>query len=78
MDGIVELLNTLNAFSPLGVAALLALIIYMLVKGKQEVATKVDTLGENHIHEILEVLQRIELKMTEEFSFIRSRLNHKN
>ena len=81
MDIIISLLATLNSLSPLAVIALLGLIIFMMVKAKTDTSAvdqKVTDLGTNHLHcmpEMLETLQRIEVKMGEEFSFIRARLN---
>lgn len=78
MDAIVELLQTLNSLSPLAIIALLGLTIFLLVKGKE----KVETIEGNHLHDlsgkldqILEVLQRMEVKLSEETAFIRARIN---
>ena len=62
----VNLLPQLNTLSPLGVIALLGLIIFMLVKAKAakvEMDTKVSNIAENHLHglpEMTESLKRIE------------------
>lgn len=77
IDPLVKLLETLNGFSPIGVIALLGLIIYLQVRGKTEVSNRVDAIGENHLHEIAESLRRIELSLAENFSWIRSRINGK-
>lgn len=76
MTGIIWFIQILNTLSPLGLASLLAVIIYLQVKGKQQVAT----ISDNHLSglpEIAEALRRIELKLGEEFSFIRAKLNGK-
>ncbi len=82
MAALYSLLALLNTLSPLAVIALLGLVIFMLVKSKQEVTTKVDIIAENHLHEvsddlktIIEVLQRMEVRIGEEFSYIRAKLN---
>lgn len=85
MDVIISLLTTLNSLSPLAVVALLALIIFMLIKGKQEVNTKVAAISDNHlsglpeiasdIRTIVETLQRLEVKVSEDFSYIKARIN---
>ena len=74
MDELLELLKTANGMSPLGVIALLAVIIGMLVKGQKSMAAKVDTLGDNHLHDLpvlvgnsnkmVDTLQRIEVKLS--------------
>jgi len=48
MDAIIALLNTLSTLSPLAVIGLLGTVIFLLVKGKQQVTT----LQENHLHEL--------------------------
>ena len=82
MDTFITLLNTLNTLSPLAVIALLGIVIFMLVKAKSEVSsemsTHVDVIKSNDLHELpemAETLRRIELKLGEEFSYIRARLN---
>ena len=81
MDSLITLLTTLNTLSPLAVIALLSIVIYLLVKGKTEVSEKVTNISDNHLHELPEILatlQRIEVSMAKEFSWIRSRLNGHN
>jgi len=80
MESILSLLNTLNTLSPLAVIALLGVVIFMLVKGKTATDFKVDSIATNHLHDLpeaIEILRRIELKLGEEFSYIRARLNGK-
>ena len=81
MESLIALLNTLNTLSPLAVIALLGLVIFMLVKAKgakEDMDAKVAEITDNHLHglpEMAEILQRIEVKLGEEFSYIRARLN---
>lgn len=78
MEGLVSLLNLLNTLSPLAVIGLLATIIFMMVKGKTATDQKVDAIRGNDLHELgemAETLRRIEVKLSEEFAYIRARLN---
>ena len=81
MDIIISLLTTLNSLSPLAVIALFGLVIFMMVKAKTDTSTvvqKVNDLGTNHLHcmpDILETLQRIEVKLSEEFAYLKARIN---
>ena len=78
---VTELLTLLNTLSPLAVIALLAVIIYLLVKGKQEVSGKVSTISDNHLHDLpamAETLQRIEVSLSENFAYIKAKLNGGN
>lgn len=75
MESLIGLLQTLNSLSPLAVIGLLGLVIFLLVRGKTEVSTKVDTISDNHLHEVLEVLQRIEVTLNKEFSYLKARIN---
>ena len=77
MDAIATLLEIVNSLSPLAVIALLAIVIFLLVRGKQEVSQQVTTISDNHLHEVADVLQRIEVTLAENFSYIRSKLNGK-
>ena len=80
--------KTLNALSPLGLAAGLAFVIYLLVKGKTASDVKLDTIKGNDLHELPTMaedirtmamtMQRIESKMNEEFGYLRGRMNGKN
>jgi predicted mannosyl-3-phosphoglycerate phosphatase (HAD superfamily) len=77
MDAITTLLQTLNTLSPLAVIALLGVVIYVLV-WKQPTNKDLATIKNNDLHELpemAETLRRIEIKLSEEFSFIRTRLN---
>lgn len=82
MESLIALLGMLNSLSPLAVIALLATIIYMQVKGKTAVDDKVDLIGSNHLHgvdtqlqQILDVLQRIEVSNSENFAYLRAKVN---
>lgn len=69
----MELLALLNSFSPLGVIALLAYIVYLLVNQRQQV----HAIKTNHLHglpEMLEILHRIELTLVEGFAELRTTL----
>ena len=85
MQEILELIKTASGMSPLGVIALLAIIIAMLVKGQRMVVGKMDTLSNNHLHEIpelvensrrtVDVLQRIEVRLGEDLTYIKSKVD---
>lgn len=85
MDSVLEFFNALNSLSPLAVIGLLGYIIFMLVKGKTAAgktaataAQKIHEVQTNHLHELPEILatlQRIEVKLGEEFSYIKARIN---
>ena len=74
MDSVTALLDTLNTLSPLAVIALLGVVIFFLVKGRGEV----QSIASNHLSglpEILETLQRIEVKLGEDLAWIKAKLN---
>lgn len=84
MDAIAALLTQLNTLSPLGVIALLGLIIYMLVKAKDakvDVDAKIDMIKDNHLHglpEMAEALKRIETvlqNMNDNIVWVKARIN---
>lgn len=81
METVITLLTTLQSLSPLAVIGLLSVIIYVLLKGKQEVTTlKSNDLHElpamaEDLREIVKVLQRLELRMVEEFTYLRATMN---
>jgi hypothetical protein len=85
MDALAALLETFNSLSPLAIIGMLGTAIVLLIKSRNEVSGKVDTVANNHLHELPEAveilrrmestLQRIEVKMSEDFSYIRARLN---
>jgi len=79
MDGILELLTALNSMSPLGVTALLGVIIYILVK-RQPSKAELSDVKTNHLHELpamAETLRRMESLMIENFTEIRIQLSKK-
>ena len=84
MESIIGILTTANSLSPLAVIALLAVIIFLLVRGKQEVSSQVSTISDNHLHDISsqlaqisETLQRLEVSVSENFAYLKARLNNK-
>lgn len=79
METLISFLQTLNSLSPLAVIALLGTIIFIQVK-RQPSVDEVTEIKDNHLHElpeIAETLRRIEIKMSEDFSYIKARLNGK-
>ena len=81
MDLLLQILQILSNFSPLGVIALLGVVIFMLVKAKQEVAGKVDVLADNHLHEVNDSLRRIETLLQDintNVIWLRARANGKH
>lgn len=94
MDGIVEILGLLNTISPLGIAALLGVVIFMLVKNQKDANEKYETVTSNHLHELPDIaaniakmaetterngetLQRIEVKLGEDLSYLKARLDNR-
>jgi hypothetical protein len=79
MEEIVSLLEVLNGFSPLGIIALLGVVIFMLVKGKEEKSENPDSHWLSQMADSLSrmesTLQRIEVKLSEDFSYIKGRIN---
>ena len=83
MDWLISFLNTLNNLTPLAVIALLGVVIFILVKGKGHAATKkqMTSLKENDLHylpEMVETLRRIEMSLSDNFSWIRAKMNGHN
>ena len=80
MDLGISLCDTAKTLSPLAIIGLLIGVIYMVLAQRQQVQSHFDRLRENDLHELGEMtdtLRRIEVKLSEEFSFIRARLNGK-
>jgi hypothetical protein len=78
METLVSVFEMLNAVSPLGLAALLAYVIYLLVKGKTSTDAKVETIATNHLHglpEMADTLKEIQLTLTSLDAYLRARLN---
>jgi 3'-phosphoadenosine 5'-phosphosulfate sulfotransferase (PAPS reductase)/FAD synthetase len=84
MDSLISLLETLNSLSPLAVIGLLGTVIFLLVKGKTAADEKIETVATNHLHEMPELVEtmrrieasliRIEIKISEDLSFIKAKL----
>lgn len=86
---IVEFIAALNTISPIAIIGLLVTTLYLMVRGKntlqntvgqvqtdiQQNMNKLETNDLHELPEIAETLRRIEVKLSEEFSYIRGRLN---
>ena len=86
MESLIQLLNVLNSFSPVGVIALLGLVIFMLVKAKDaklDVDKKMSVISDNHLSglpDMVSSLARIEdllQSMNDNIVYIKARLNGK-
>lgn len=87
MEVLVNLLTILKDFSPLGVAALAVIgLILMIWKNPfKGIEKRLDTITGNHLHDMpriadsidktVETLQRIEVKISENFAVIREKLD---
>ena len=78
MSDIIFIIELVNTLSPLGLSALLAIIIWMLVKGRKDVTAQVANIGSNHLHEVNDSLQRIEAllrSMNDHVVWIRAKVN---
>lgn len=85
MENVVELVQTMNTLSPLAIIGLLGTVIFMLVKKNE--ATDKNTEAINHTDEhilnemsdtlktVAITLQRIEVRLGEDFTYIKSRVN---
>lgn len=81
MAEILELFKAASGMTPLGVIAMLVAVVWLLVKGRKDV----QNLGDNHLHDMpeliensrrtVDVLQRIEVRLGENFAAIRERLD---
>ncbi len=71
MDVILQVLQFANTISPIGVIALLVGLLYLVLQQKQ----KVQTIGDNHLHEITDILYRMERSMEANFARILERLD---
>ncbi len=73
-------INALNSLTPLGLAGLLGVVIYLQVRNQ----TKVKTITENHLHglpEMAESLRRIETTLkdiNDHVIYLRARVNGKS
>lgn len=85
VGSLIGLLQTLNSLTPLAVIGLLGVIIFMLITGKTAAAKKAAEIKSNDLHElpdlcenmrkVTETLQRIEVKLSEEFAYLKARVN---
>lgn len=66
------ILQYLNTLSPLGLAGLLALVLWRMASWKQ-----VANVSDNHLHEVVDALRRVEVAQAAGFAAILARLNHK-
>ena len=88
MEILLELLRTLSAFTPIGVAALLGLAIFIMVWKNpfKPLESSIAEVKDNHLHELpgiaenlktaVEILQRMEVEQAKEFSFLRAKLSN--
>lgn len=60
MDVVLAFLGSLNSLSPLAVIALLGLVLFYQAKNKDTSKQAISNLTDNHLHEVVEILQRIE------------------
>ena len=87
MSELLDLFTAANGISSLGVIAMLAAIIWMLVRGQRNVTSHMKTISENHLHELpelvensrrtVDVLQRIEVRLGEDLTYIKGRVDGK-
>ena len=81
MEWLVSLVGAANSLTPLAIIGLLVIILLYQAKNARHVEgarKEVQTIRTNDLHELPEIvatLQRIEVKLSEEFSYIRARLN---
>lgn len=84
MNELLELLTAANGMTPMGIIALMGTIIFLLIRGKQQV----EKLSNNHLHELpelvensrktVDVLQRIEVSLGGNFAQINGKLDNLN
>ena len=87
MEEIMKFLSALNALSPLAIIGLLGFTLFWIIYKNpfKPIEKSLDEVKSNHLHELpqmasdigklVEILQRIEVKMGEDFSYIKARLN---
>jgi len=76
MTELNSLLELVNKLSPLGIAGLLAVIVFLLVKSRGQM----DSLQSNHLHELPEMkdsLQRIEVTLAQGFTELKTVLRER-
>ena len=92
MDNLEAILKVVNQFTPTGIIALMVMVVGLFLwKNPLKAATapieaSLEQLKSNHLHDlprladsmekVVEVLSRIELRMAEEFAFIRVKLEN--
>lgn len=87
MHDLLELVKMANSLTPLAIMGLLATAIILLARGRREVNEKMTTIADNHLHELpelvensrrsVEVLQRIEVRLGEDLTYIKARVSDK-
>ena len=85
MTELLGLLSVVSNLSPLAVIALLGIIIFLLVKGKTSADAKINSVADNHLHELpiivensrktVEILQRIEVRLGEDLTWIKAKVS---
>lgn len=84
METLIALLETLNTLTPIGIIALLGVVIFMIVYRNplKPIQNSLAEVKDNHLHDVVnqldrmnETLQRIEIKMSEEFAYLRAKIN---
>lgn len=87
MEQIISLLEILNTMSPLAIIALLVGIIGFITwkNPLKPITSSLHEVKTNHLHELpemnenikkaVEVLQRIEVKISEDFSYIKAKID---
>lgn len=88
---LIGFMSFLNTLTPLAVIALLGTVIFLLVYKKpfteavKPIQSSLEEVKSNHLHElpaiaanmerVVEILQRIEVKMSEDFAYLKARMN---
>lgn len=78
MELLINLLTTLNSLTPLAVIALLGLVLFIQARHQKTNSaqmTKIETNDLHNLPDMLETLQRIEVTLNREFSYLRARLD---
>ena len=85
LQELIELIKAANGVTPIGLSALLAVIIVMLVRGQKTVVSKMDMLSDNHLHELpvlienstrmVDTLARIEVRLGEDLTYIKTKVS---
>lgn len=78
METLILFLQTLNTLSPIGIVALLAVVIFMLVRGRTAADAKLENVATNHLHEmpeLVETMRDMNRTLIALDSYLRARLN---